>query len=443
MRRPRFTIILLITLLSAFVFSPQLYGQRRKQAANYGRDSIACVQHLNSLSQLYKAEKFTEALTHWRWISANCPAALESSYAEAAAIYDSMIPLEKDSIIREALIDTLLMIFDKRVEYFKKTGYVLGRKGVKQYEYRPQKPEEAFATLKLSVGSDVYNSRPPVLVVYFQVTMDLFHQGKLDTLKVYEVYDEIRTITDYQILRDTKDTPLYEQAKNEIQAVYNDMSPCDELDQVFGPLYTADTSNADQMVKFINAYAERQCNASRLYLFLIKQYFDRNKCGKTAVMSAGFFRAAQHPNQAKMYYEFASRMPDTLYAYEAFIQLGDMFTKEFRDYTNSSIHLDNAISLCPDKPDAYIAQGDLYSNYAKNCQQSELDKRALYWLATDQYLKARELDPGVSLLVEERIRICRAQYPTREMLEENNLKESDPFHVTCWVDKTTTVRARP
>jgi len=228
-----------------------------------------------------------------------------------------------------------------------------------------------------------------------------------------------------------------------VQDAYNAMSPCDELDNIYGPLYAADTNNVAQMVKFIKAYEGLHCNASRLYLFLMKRIFDMDKCGKTAVMAAGFFRTAQHPSQAKMYYEFASRMTDTLAAYEAFIQLGDMFTKEFRDYTNSSIHLDQAIELCPDKPEAYIALADIYARSAPDCQQTELDQRALYWLATDLYLKAKMLNPGLSFEVDEKIRKCAEQYPTREMLRENNLTESEPFKSRCWIDKTTSVRARP
>ena len=47
-----------------------------------------------------------------------------------------MINTEKDAEKRELLIDTLMMVYDWRIQNFGREGYVTGRKGIDFYKFR-------------------------------------------------------------------------------------------------------------------------------------------------------------------------------------------------------------------------------------------------------------------------------------------------------------------
>ena len=92
-------------------------------------------------------------------------------------MYTHFIKNETDPDRKNALIDTLMGIFDTRIEYFGKEGYVLGRKGVSLYTLRIGDFEEAYGILKKSVDLEESKSYPDVLVFYMRATKKLIDEG--------------------------------------------------------------------------------------------------------------------------------------------------------------------------------------------------------------------------------------------------------------------------
>ena len=79
-----------------------------------------------------------------------------------------MIKNESDKAKKEKLIDTLMMVYDKRIQFFGKEGYVLGKKGSDLYKLRPNAYEESYEILKKSIQLEGNNSNGSVLIYYFR-----------------------------------------------------------------------------------------------------------------------------------------------------------------------------------------------------------------------------------------------------------------------------------
>jgi len=77
-----------------------------------------------------------------------------------------MIKSETDKTHKEKYIDTLMIVYDKRIQYFGKEGYVLGKKGSDLYKLRPSAYEESYEILKKSIQLEGNESNGPVLIYF-------------------------------------------------------------------------------------------------------------------------------------------------------------------------------------------------------------------------------------------------------------------------------------
>jgi len=122
----------LISLL--IVPSVQLSGQ----AKVYGTsgDEVNCGVSISTYREFFKLELYKDALEQWRILFDKCQSASEQMYLDGVTMYRSFIDEAPEGPVREGLIDTLMLIYDRRIENFGGEGNVLGRKGRDLLAYR-------------------------------------------------------------------------------------------------------------------------------------------------------------------------------------------------------------------------------------------------------------------------------------------------------------------
>ncbi len=137
----------------------------------------------------YKNETINDVIEPWRWVFLNCPKGTQNTYIDGVKIVSYLIDNAKDPALKDKYIDTLMMVYDQRIKYFGKEGYVLGRKGVDLFTYRPQDTEQIYKDLKKSVELEGDNSAGPVLVWYMNAAVNMAKEGKADSVVIFETYD--------------------------------------------------------------------------------------------------------------------------------------------------------------------------------------------------------------------------------------------------------------
>ena len=152
-----------------------------------------------------KMDLFDYALPSWRKVFDECPASSRNIYLYGARIYQAVIEREKDAERREGLIDTLMLIYERRIKNFGQEGLVSGRKGIDLLKYRPEAIQEAYGCLKRSVSLSAKNAEETVLVTYMQTSVYLFRNGKIQEQEVIDNYIVISDILSQRILSGEKD----------------------------------------------------------------------------------------------------------------------------------------------------------------------------------------------------------------------------------------------
>ena len=101
-----------------------LLGQNGADIYNnpdYGADSAArmnCANHLSTMSEFMKINLYSYALSSWKVVFDECPASSKNIYLYGVKIYREFWSKAKDPERKKQIVDTLMMVYDSRIEYF-------------------------------------------------------------------------------------------------------------------------------------------------------------------------------------------------------------------------------------------------------------------------------------------------------------------------------------
>ena len=126
---------ILSALISIFLLPASAQRSKVKVHSITG-DSTACGILISSYRTFYNLKLYKDAYPTWIIAFNNCADSSEMMYVDGVVMYRSFIESAPDVQTREGLIDTLMLIYDRRMAEFGGEGNVLGRKGKDLLNYR-------------------------------------------------------------------------------------------------------------------------------------------------------------------------------------------------------------------------------------------------------------------------------------------------------------------
>ena len=96
-----------------------------------------------------------------------------------------------------------------------------------------------------------------------------------------------------------------------------------------------------------------------------------------------------------------------------------------------------ALRYNPSMGRAYLAIAAMYAKSANNCGEDNFSKRAVYWLAANEALKASRVDPNMKKNASKSIANYRAKAPRKVKFFLGRTGES--IAIGCWINKTIKV----
>ena len=107
-------------------------------------DSIECLQNISVYREFKKMNLHEKAISEWSKVYIHCPSIKKLIYQDGAKFLLQDIKTAKDINTRKLLVDSLMHLYDKRIQYFGEKAYVNGRKGLDLYLYDKDRISESL-----------------------------------------------------------------------------------------------------------------------------------------------------------------------------------------------------------------------------------------------------------------------------------------------------------
>jgi tetratricopeptide (TPR) repeat protein len=395
----------------------------------------------------YKSDAWKDAVKPWRWVFLNCPKSTKNIYLHGENLLDNMIKHESDKEKKEKLIDTLMMIYDHRIQYFGSEGYVLGKKGSDLYKLRPEAYEESYEILKRSIEIEGNESNGPVLIYYFRSAEKMVKNEKVDAGVLVDIYDQTSGIIEYNLnksIKENKESEItnWENVKGNIELSFEPWATCPELIRIYTVKFNESPDNIELLRKITKILDKTNCTDSDLFLQALQKLvqIEPEPSAKSAeLLGKLYIKREQYEEATKYLLQAADLCTDNNDKADIHYLLANVFF-QMKQLSTARAQCYEVIKIKPNDGKAYILIGDLYSSSAKQCGEDDLTNKVAYWAAVDKYFKAKSVDSTVAELATTKINTFKQYFPSKETIFFYDKVPGEPYTVECWINETTTVR---
>lgn len=387
----------------------------------------------------------------WRNVFLNCPSMKERTHIDGAKIVNNaLIRGTKDAALKEKYIDTLIMVYNTRIQYFPNSqkganqiGNIKGRMGLDLMAF-PSRLEQAYEALKEAVSIDGENSNYAFIDGYFSSVIQMVKAGKLDESEIIEEYSKLMDIVDANIKKFTdlgneKQLNNYLATKTNLEGGVQPYANCEDLVRIYQKKFDADPDNVELLNKIASVLSARNCDKSDLYLAVAIKLHKLNPSPESAYFIGKRYLSDQEYSKATSYLLEATKSQDAKSAQQAYKYLAQIMLKEGKGEQGRS-YAKKAIELDKTDGEPYMIIGYLYASSNKECNANPLHAKAVFWAAVDKFQKAKEVDPSMASKANEMIKEYSKLFPTSEDAFFYNVFEGDTYEVECWINETTKAR---
>jgi len=425
-------------LFTVLMLSSMAFAQGK-----YGADSAKCVRNLSLYRDYYKQKVYDDAYKYWKIVYTICPASSERMYVDGANLVEYKLKKATDDAQKQAYVDTLKMVYDQRIENFGKEGYVLGRKGTDMLRYDQQNIEEVYATLKKSIDLEGNKSGAGAIVSAMNAAVIMEKKDKLDEAEVVTMFGTLSEILAANIAKyeGKKTQEYYIRAQEGVEGIAAPYLNCDILVKMANDNYEKNKEDIDWMERTANLLDKKGCIDAPIFYTIAKQMHNSKpsaisaeKMGVMSLKNKKYQDAVDYFKQAIELAEDDKKMADY------HIELAQAYSS-MGSYSAARQNARKSAELRPSNGLPYIMIGDMIAGSSSACDISDAcKKKALYWLATDYYQKAKAVDASMSGKANAKIASYKQYFPTKEECFFLGIKEGDSVEIGCWIGESTKAR---
>lgn len=435
MKTIKITTVLTLVLMS-LTLKAQKYGKTPE-------DSINCITNISLYGEFYKQANYKDAFKPWREVFTKCPMASENTFIRGAVILKFIIDNEKDIKLKDKYIDTLLSIWDKRIEYFGKEGMNLGKKAIDLLTYRPKEKEQIYIMFKKAVEIAGNYSEPVVMYNYMLSTIEYVKIGKADSSLILDNYDFVSDLIDKNMANDVKNKDEYDKVLQNIEVIIEPYTSCQELVNIYSKKFKIAPNDVQLLKKITKILDKKKCTDDPLFFKATENLYKLEPTPETAyLMGKMSYSKKQYSKAAEYLNDAVSKITENSDKANIYLLLADIYSN-LGQYTTARSFALKALDAKPNDGMPYIIIGDMYAQSAKSCGDNELTEKVAFWAAVDKYNQAKRLDPNNTKVVEianSRIAAYSRAFPSDDNIFFYGLKKGETYKVGCWINETTIVR---
>ena len=438
-------IVLLISIAAMALFSSSTLSAQGK----FGPDSAECIKYLSYYTEYYKQKNYDSALPNWRQAYKLCPPTSRYSLlSDGTTLLKRVLQANsKNPIYKEALVDSIMKIYDERIQYWPKYATSsLNNKALDMYNYMKDEPEKLYEGLTNAIAELGTETRTNIYLFQMNTAVDLYKDGKLDPEAVIAAYETAIANISAMTPKNDVEKRSNEKTVSDIESLFitSQVASCDNLIALFTPRYEADPQNLDLAKNIVKMMGITEgCTDNDLFLNAVTVMHNMEPSHVSAYNLYKLYAGRADVDNALKYMTEAienaesDAVTDGGYQYElaAFCYKNNQTVKA-EAAAKAALELDPSLA-----GKAYMLLGTIWGSLT--CSGNDVEQRAKYWVAVDYMNKAKAADETLAEDVNNMIKQYSAYYPQTAEAFMYDVTDGQSYTVSCGgLRATTTVRTQ-
>ena len=402
----------------------------------FGTDEQKCKENLSMFREYYKQKNYDDAYNPWRWAYVNCPESSGNIFKNAPKILKAK--MKADKVNKSAYIDTLMMVFDDRIKYFGKEGYVLGIKGYELIGVDKSRSEEALGYLKRSIELEGNNASVQAVFGYMKAIVNLEKSGVKAKSDVIEAYSVVSEVIDYNIVNETKMAVHFVKYSEKVEELFTPYANCEDLISLFSVKFDPATEDINLLKRITKVLDNKKCTDSDLFFNASSRLYELEPSAASADQMSKMSIAKGKSSNAISFAKKAIELEEDANAKaKYYLGLADAY-RSAGSFSLARGAVYSALELRSGWGEAYMNLGNIYVAGAKSCD-GDFEKQTVYWIAVDAFKQALS-DAETKDRASKSINTYSKYFPTKENCFFNGVTAGGKHTVACWINKKTTAR---
>lgn len=419
--------------------------QSVNECSETGPDEEMAKQEYSLYREFYKQKNYKDAIKHWRYVFFNAPKLRETTHVNGAKMYEDLIKKTEDGDLKEGYIDTLLAIYETRVNCFDATADLMSRKAYAWYSNRRDNMQMVYDMYTAAFEKDANDVSYYVLLTFINASIRGHKSAKIiDQDQVLENYELVSGVVDHHVAEQKdkywKQYYVYQEKIDEAMQK-NGYFDCEILVPMAQKKYDEkpdDLSNLNKVYKMLKG---GKCTDDDLFLIIVDKL---NEIEPNAIRCyfAASKRAAQKDYKAAIEaLDCAIELEEDTEKKAEYTMLKADYYQLLGDFSTSRAEARKALKLKPGWGEPYIHIGKLYASSGSRCGPGTgWDSQVVTWAAIDKFQQAKSVDPSVSEEAQKLINKYWQYMPKKSDCFFKGFNEGQAFTVGCWIQEATTCR---
>lgn len=438
----------------------------------FAQQDEECMTKLSIFHEYVKSKNYDAAYEPWMAVRKKCPKFNNAIYIDGEKILDHKIEKSSDAE-KVAFINDLLKLWDERAMHFgSKTpkGEYAAKACQLQYDFRKELNKsdlelyECFdAAYKLDKGTF---TNPKSLYTYFSLMVDLYDAKQKSAAELFNKYDDVAEKVEEEVKNYSEELnkliekdstgqsftskekkyqkyyesylTAYDQISGSMDSKLGGRANCENLIPLYEKDFEANKTDALWLKRAVSRMFYKECTEDPLYEKLVKAYDEASPSADTKVFVAGILLKNDKVSEAEGYFNQAYELEtDNFKKAKLAYRIGTILKGKGR-YGQARTYFNNSLKYNPSNGRPHLAIAAMYAASAKDCGDTNFNKRAVFWLAEEEARKAGRVDPTLSKDAAQSAASYGAKAPTKsEIFNEGNAGQT--IRIGCWIGRSITV----
>ena len=411
-----------------------------------------CIKYLSYYQEDYKMKDYDRALSNWRRAFRVCPGtASQNLYIHGTSLYTKLYAKTADAAAREAIVDTVLMLQDRRLEFYpSKRLAILNNKGGYIINYRGKDARYVYDNLGPVVSELGAVTSESILVNYMKAATELHRNGSISTDVYMDAYLLIESSFDsmsvfFKADADPVEKEQAEKARGVVESLFSEsgVASCESLIAIYSPKLNQAPDNVYLASTILRLLGSADgCVDTELYMKAASAVHRNDPSFRSSYALYRMNLAKGNVSEALRYLEEAGSLaaPGSQDEAKAVLELAQLAYKEGmrgRAYA--------AARKATGMGDAYAGKawiliGNLWSSARP---EKEVDKFAKLWVAADCYARAKGADESLKAEADSLTASVAKYYPAAADMFMYELSSGQGYDISVdGMSAHTTVRTR-